>query len=169
MRMHRTGRAELPGQRLPLAASPKHIDNGGKYLPGGHRLAPRTGFALILAALRPLALGNQRFQLAPQRVRHRPRLDLYHLEKYLHPDQGATPKEINRGNRNGYYLRICTYFRGEIHPQVPCSRVHGEYRDVTDSLVHFKTGTPYLPTTKIKSMRYRDDRYYNAVYCEKLS
>jgi hypothetical protein len=79
--MHGAGAAILLGKRLPLAAGAKHIDNRRKNLPRRHRLASRSGLTLVFAATRPFSRWDQRPNLAPQRVRHCPRLDLCHLDK----------------------------------------------------------------------------------------
>jgi len=104
--VHGAGAAVLLGQRLPLAAGAKHIDNRRKNLPCRHRLASCSGLALVLAATRPFSRWDQRPNLAPQRVRHRPRLYLCHLESYLRADPHATDNRIVPGNQPRHYLRI---------------------------------------------------------------
>src|ERR1700736_2763471 len=79
--VHGAGTAVLLGQRLPLTAGAKHIDNRREDLPRRHRLATRSRLAPILPSPRPLSHWNQRLNLAPQHVRHCPRLDLRHLEE----------------------------------------------------------------------------------------
>lgn len=91
--VHGTGAAVLLGQRLPLTSGPKHIHNRRENLPRWHRLAARSGLALVLAAPRPFARWNQRFDLASQRFRHRPRLDLRHLDRYLRPHSPRANKD----------------------------------------------------------------------------
>src|SRR5258707_14663953 len=106
MGMHGPGAAVLAGKRLPLATRAKHIDNRRKNRPRRHRLTPGSGLALILAVPRPCSRWHQRLDLAPQRVRHRPRLDLCHLEPYLRPDPGSPFKKIGRENHANHYLWI---------------------------------------------------------------
>src|ERR1035441_1821325 len=78
-RRTRPGRPSISsGKSLPAAAAANHIDNRRKNLPRWHRLASRSGFALVLAATRPLSRWDQPLKLAPQRVRRCPRLDLCH-------------------------------------------------------------------------------------------
>jgi hypothetical protein len=85
MRVYGAGAAILLRQCLPLTSGPKHVDEGREYVPRRHRLATSSRFAPVAAALRPFSLRNQRFNLAPQRVRHGPRLDLCHLALHLRP------------------------------------------------------------------------------------
>ena len=104
--VHGAGAAKLPGQCLPLTAGAQHIDNGRKNLPRGHRLSAPSGLAPVLAVRRPFPHRNQQLNLAPQHVRHCPRLYLCHLEPYLRPVPHAPDNRIVRGNQPVYYLRI---------------------------------------------------------------
>src|ERR1035438_9294962 len=54
MSMHGAGAAVLFGQRLPLTAGAKHIDNRRENLPRWHRLASCSRLALILPPSLPL-------------------------------------------------------------------------------------------------------------------
>src|ERR1700692_2670722 len=106
IRVHGAGAAVLLGQSLPLAAGAKHINNRRENLPCRHRLAPRSWLALVFPPALPFGLWNQPLDLAPQRVRHCPRLDLCHPGRYLHPILLPRDKTINGRNQSNYYLRI---------------------------------------------------------------
>jgi len=117
--MHGARAAILFGQRLPLAASTKHVDDCREDLPRGHRLAPCSRLALVVAPTRPFSRWDQRPNLVPQRIRHCPRLDLCHLGFNLRPALASADRRISTRNLLIHYLRISS----QSCPDASCDSV----------------------------------------------
>jgi len=70
--VNRAGTTEFTRQSLPLAARTQHINDGGKDLSGGNRLASRAGLSTILASVSPGDDGNKRLHSGPKHIRNCP-------------------------------------------------------------------------------------------------
>jgi hypothetical protein len=77
--MNGTGAAERLGQRLPLAASPQHINNAGEDLTIRQRFASAAGTPLITLAFRTFrGFGHQGLHVLPEFIGNFPRLSFGH-------------------------------------------------------------------------------------------
>lgn len=102
-------RAKFGNTCAPHRPSRKNIHDRGQSLPRWHGLATRSRLTLVNAARLTPRLGNQRFNSAPQHIRHRPRL-VCHVELHLRLLPFALHNIISRRNQLKPYLRIRSQF-----------------------------------------------------------